>query len=67
MKVDTHLTADWHQIPDHIKKLESQGYDGAGTAEMNHDPFIPLFLAAGAIIWCIWAVRPNPGARPIRA
>ncbi len=46
MKVDTHLTADWRQIPDHIKKLESQGYDGAGTAEMNHDPFFPLLLAA---------------------
>ena len=28
MKVDTHLTPDWHQIPDHIKKLEEQGYDG---------------------------------------
>ncbi len=46
MKVDTHLTSDWHQIPDHIKKLETQGYDGAGTAEMNHDPFFPLVLAA---------------------
>ncbi|MCZ6503002.1 MAG: LLM class flavin-dependent oxidoreductase, partial [Gammaproteobacteria bacterium] len=46
MKVDTHLTADWRKIPDHIKKLESQGYDGAGTAEMNHDPFFPLLLAA---------------------
>jgi probable F420-dependent oxidoreductase len=46
MKVDTHLTPDWHQIPDHIKKLEEQGYDSAGTAEMNHDPFFPLLLAA---------------------
>lgn len=46
MKVDTHLTADWQQIPDHIRKLETQGYDGAGTAEMNHDPFFPLVLAA---------------------
>ncbi len=46
MKVDTHLTVDWHQIPDHIRKLEAQGYDGAGTAEMNHDPFFPLLLAA---------------------
>jgi probable F420-dependent oxidoreductase len=46
MRVDTHLTGDWHQIPDHIRKLESQGYDGAGTAEMNHDPFLPLMLAA---------------------
>jgi len=46
MKVDSHLTADWHQIPEHVKKLEAQGYDGTGTAEMNHDPFFPLMLAA---------------------
>ncbi len=46
MKVDAHLTPDWHLIPDHIKSLESQGYDGVGTAEMAHDPFMPLLLAA---------------------
>lgn len=46
MKVDGHLTSDWHQIPQHIQKLEADGYDGAGTAEMNHDPFFPLMLAA---------------------
>ena len=46
MKVDTHLTADWHKVPEHIKELESQGFDGAGTAEMSHDPFMPLMLAA---------------------
>ena len=46
MKVDGYLTPDWKLIPDHIKKLEEQGYDGVGTAEMNHDPFMPLLLAA---------------------
>ncbi|MBO6555654.1 MAG: TIGR03617 family F420-dependent LLM class oxidoreductase [Pseudomonadales bacterium] len=46
MKVDAHLTPDWKLIPEHIKKLEEQGYDGVGTAEMNHDPFMPLLLAA---------------------
>ncbi|MDA0789038.1 MAG: TIGR03617 family F420-dependent LLM class oxidoreductase [Proteobacteria bacterium] len=46
MKVDGHLTADWHEIPEHIRKLEAEGYDGAGSAEMNHDPFFPLLLAA---------------------
>lgn len=46
MKVDAHLTGDWHHIPQHIKQLEVDGYDGAGTAEMNHDPFFPLMLAA---------------------
>lgn len=46
MKVDGHLTGDWHKIPEHIQKLESRGYDGAGAAEMSHDPFFPLLLAA---------------------
>ncbi len=46
MKVDGHLTPDWHAIPDHVKLMEEEGYDGAGTAEMNHDPFFPLLLAA---------------------
>lgn len=46
MKVDAHLTPDWHKIPEHVKKLETEGYDSVGTAEMNHDPFFPLMLAA---------------------
>lgn len=46
MKVDAHLTSDWHKIPEHIQALEKDSYDGVGTAEMNHDPFFPLVLAA---------------------
>lgn len=46
MKVDGHLTPDWRLIPDHVRKMEQQGFDGVGTAEMNHDPFMPLLLAA---------------------
>lgn len=46
MKVDGYLTPDWRLIPDHIRKMEEQGFDGVGTAEMNHDPFMPLLLAA---------------------
>lgn len=46
MKVDNHLTPNWQKIPQHIKTLEAEGYDGVGTAEMNHDPFMPLLLAA---------------------
>ena len=29
-----------------FRALESAGYDGASTFETNHDPFIPLALAA---------------------
>jgi len=46
MKVDAQLTANWEKIPGQIKELEAANFDGAGTAEMNHDPFFPLLLAA---------------------
>jgi len=46
MKVDTHLTQNWRKIPDAVTAAERDGYDGVGTAEMNHDPFFPLLLAA---------------------
>ena len=46
MKIDGSLTPDLNQVPEYIKKMETQGYDGVGTAEMNHDPFFPLLLAA---------------------
>ena len=46
MKIDGHLTPDWHAIPDHVKKMEALGFDRVGVAEMNHDPFMPLLLAA---------------------
>ena len=49
MKVDTHLTQDWKKIPEHIQRVEAEGYDGVGTAEMNHDPFFPLLIGASIV------------------
>ena len=46
MKVDTGINLDLRAIPDAVKTIEAQGYDGVRTAEMNHDPFFPLLLAA---------------------
>jgi probable F420-dependent oxidoreductase len=46
MKVDSGIGADLHRIPDAVKAIEAAGYDGVRTAEMNHDPFFPLLLAA---------------------
>ena len=46
MKVDTGINLDLRAIPNVVKTIESQGYDGVRTAEMNHDPFFPLLLAA---------------------
>jgi len=48
MKVDAGLmnTSDLSKVPDQVRKLEAQGYDGLITAEMSSDPFFPLLLAA---------------------
>lgn len=46
MKVDAGLPNNLEGIADKVKKLEAAGYDGVRTAEMNHDPFFPLLLAA---------------------
>jgi len=46
MKVDAGIGNDLHKIPATARELETFGYDGIRTAEMNHDPFFPLMLAA---------------------
>ena len=46
MKVDAGIGHHLSEIPATVKKLETAGYDGVRTAEMNHDPFFPLLLAA---------------------
>jgi probable F420-dependent oxidoreductase len=49
MKVDTGLAAgEWTDLPDEARRLESAGYDGVWTAEVSHDPFLPLGVAAAA-------------------
>lgn len=46
MKVDSGIGFDLHKVPAQVKAIEAAGYDGVRTAEMNHDPFFPLLLAA---------------------
>ncbi len=48
MKVDggLSLTPDINAIAAHAKAQEAAGYDGVWTAETNHDPFLPLVVAA---------------------
>ena len=46
MKVDAGIGADLNKVPDQVRAVEAAGYDGVRTAEMNHDPFFPLLLAA---------------------
>jgi probable F420-dependent oxidoreductase len=46
MKVDANISADMSKVGDQVKHLESLGYDGVKIAELNHDPFLPLAVAA---------------------
>ncbi len=47
MKVDGGLmTNDLAEVPARARAIEEAGYDGAVTAEISSDPFLPLALAA---------------------
>ena len=46
MKVDAGIGHHLNAIPATVKKLQAAGHDGVRTAEMTHDPFFPLLLAA---------------------
>ena len=46
MKVDGNLGTDLKTVPERVAALEAEGFDGVRSAEMNHDPFFPLLLAA---------------------
>ena len=40
------LTHDLESIPDYARKVEALGYDCLWSAETQHDPFLPLAVAA---------------------
>ena len=46
MKIDAFVPADMRRIASAAQRLEQLGYDGVRIAELNHDPFMPLALAA---------------------
>jgi probable F420-dependent oxidoreductase len=46
--VDGGIPTDLKKAASAAKRQEDAGYDGAWSAETNHDPFFPLLLAAGA-------------------
>jgi probable F420-dependent oxidoreductase len=45
-KVDGGIPNRLEQVPDAARALERDGYDGGWAFETNHDPFMPLLLAA---------------------
>lgn len=46
LKVDGGIPNRLAEVADASAALEKRGYDGGFTAETNHDPFLPLLLAA---------------------
>ena len=49
MKVDALLgSGQLGDVPGTVRRLEEAGYDGAWSAEVSHDPFLPLAVAATA-------------------
>src|ERR1700742_5108852 len=46
LKVDGGVFTDLARVPELAGELEQQGYDACWTGEINHDPFLPLLLAA---------------------
>ena len=40
------LTHDLKTLPDYARKVEAMGYDCLWSAETQHDPFLPLAVAA---------------------
>ncbi|MFN0025994.1 MAG: LLM class F420-dependent oxidoreductase [Acidimicrobiales bacterium] len=46
MKVDSGISLDLSNAARDAKEREDAGYSGIWTAETNHDPFLPLVLAA---------------------
>ena len=46
MKVLGGLMGDLGAVPERARQLEAKGYDGAVSAEVSSDPFMPLLLAA---------------------
>ena len=46
LKVDGAVSSQLANVAEAATTLERRGYDGCWTAEINHDPFLPLVLAA---------------------
>ena len=46
LKIDRGLPARLDRVPALARTLDDDGYDGCWVGEINHDPFLPLLLAA---------------------
>ncbi|MDG2072439.1 MAG: hypothetical protein P8J55_12125 [Pseudomonadales bacterium] len=46
MKIDAGISADMSRVAGEATRKEAMGYDGLRLSELNHDPFLPLTIAA---------------------
>jgi len=46
LKIDRGIPSQLDLVADQARSHERAGYDGCWTGEINHDPFLPLLLAA---------------------
>jgi probable F420-dependent oxidoreductase len=46
LKIDRGIPSELGRVPDVATRLEKHGYDGCWTGEIDHDPFLPVLLAA---------------------
>ena len=46
LKIDRGIPSQLERVPEVARAVEREGYDGCWTGEINHDPFLPLALAA---------------------
>lgn len=46
IKIDRGIPSQLDRVPEVARAHERAGYDGCWTGEINHDPFLPLLLAA---------------------
>lgn len=46
LKIDRGIPSDLDRVPDVARAHQAAGYDGCWTGEIDHDPFLPLLLAA---------------------
>ena len=46
LKIDRGIPSDLTRVPRAVAALEHRGYDGCWAGEINHDPFLPVLLAA---------------------
>jgi probable F420-dependent oxidoreductase len=46
LRIDRGIPSGLTRVPATVAALERRGYDGCWTGEINHDPFLPVLMAA---------------------